>query len=143
MQALIINLENSKDELLGRLREHHENGLTSDHSLKALQDMGNNHKASIANLEADLKIARDALININQERDEMLFKLDEKTQILDSIKSKYEVVFNELAQYKTMGVQKDGQNQQYSFRIEQCKLPTSPNFLNFQIFFENILLIIE
>lgn len=121
MQALIINLENSNEELVGRLKTQHENGLTSDHSLKALQDQTNSHKTNIANLEADLKIARDALININQERDEMQLKLDEKTQILESIKQKYELVFNELAQFKTLGVQKDGQNQQFSFRIEQRK----------------------
>ena len=120
-QGLVHNLENSKDELIGRLKSHQEVGLTSDSSLRVLKQQENLYKNTISDLERDLSIARDALIQINHERDEMQLGLDEKTTHLESLMKKYEQVFNELAQFKTLGVQKDGQNQQYSFRIEQRK----------------------
>lgn len=36
-QALVQNLENSKEELVGRLKSHQEVGLTSDSTLRALK----------------------------------------------------------------------------------------------------------
>jgi len=62
------------------------------------------YKNTISDLERDLSIARDALIQINHERDEMQLGLDEKTTHLESLMKKYEQVFNELAQFKTLGV---------------------------------------
>ena len=107
-QALVQNLEHSKDELVSRLKSHQEVGLSSDGALRALKQQEGMYKNTISELERDLSIARDALIQINQERDEMQLGLDEKTSQLESLMKKYEQVFNELAQYKTLGVQKDG-----------------------------------
>jgi len=122
LQQMVQTLENSKEELMAKLKSEFSRGLDGESSFQRVAEDLRNCKQQLTQMNAELSNAKESLVLISQERDDMQFMLDEKTEQLELLKKNYKEVSEQLSEIKGKAIEKQGQSQQYVYRIEKRKI---------------------
>ena len=119
LQAMIQNLESSKEELISKIKHEYSRGLDGESSFQKVAEELRTTKQQLMEISEKLTNTNEAITMVEQERDDMQFLLDDKTEQLEAIKMKYKDVTEELYELKNSTGDRQGQTQQFIYRIEK------------------------
>lgn len=122
LQVAIQSLEQSKESLISKIKHYHSAGLDGDSNFQRATEELRHARQRVLDLELDLKQCRDVVDQIGQQRDEMQFALDDKTEALEDLKSKFKDATEELLELRSNSAENKGQSQHLAYRIGVCRL---------------------
>lgn len=125
LQSMIQTLETSKEELISKIKDQYSKTMDGENSFQRVAEELRFLKQQNMEMEDQISRSKEAITMVEQERDDMQFMLDDKTEQLEALKTKYKDASEQLLEIKAAVGERQGQTQQFLYRIEKCRLKSS------------------